>query len=176
MNYKSTKGVSLIELIIAIVIIGIGLAAMTAAIVTTTSHSADPIVQQQAYAIAQSYMEEILAQPFCDPNDFSINCQTDCVASACGSCGGNTVPGGGAESRSTFDDVCDYNSINNEPASDMYGPIASLPNYSVKVTVDDTGVNFNGLLSNSGQVVRVEVDVSHNNVFTTKLTAYKTNF
>lgn len=176
MNCKSVKGVSLIELIIAIVIIGIGLAAMTAAIVTTTSHSADPVVQQQAYAVAQSYMEEILAQPFCDPNDFSVNCNTDCVASACGACGGNTVPGGGTENRSTYDDVCDYNAINNEPASDIYGPIASLSDYSVKVTVDDTGVNFNGLLSNSGQVVRIDVDVNHNNNFTTRLTAYKTNF
>lgn len=176
MNYKSVTGVSLIELIIAIVIIGIGLAAMSAAIITTTSHSADPIVQQQSYAIAQSYMEEILAQPFCDPNDFSVNCNTDCVASACGACGGNTVPGGGTEGRSTYDDVCDYNSINNEPASDMYGPIAALSDYSVTVTVADSGVNFNGLLSNSGQVVRIDVDVAHKNDFSTKLTAYRTNF
>ena len=176
MNRKLFSGVTLIELIVAIVIIGIGLAAMTSVIITTTRHSADPLIQQQAYSIAQSYMEEILSQPFCDPNDFSINCNSDCVASACGSCSGSTTPGGGAEIRSSFDDVCDYNSINNEPASDIYGPIASLSDYSVNVTVDDTGVNFNGLLSNSGQVVLIAVDVARGNTFTTRLTAYKTNF
>lgn len=176
MNYSHHNGVTLIELVIAIVVIGIGLAALLATIINMTARSADPVVQQQAVAIAQSYMEEILSQPFCDPNDFSINCSTDCVASACGACSGSTAPGGGAEVRASYDDVCDYNSINNEPASDINGPIASLSAYTVNVTVDDTGVDLNGLLSNSGQVVRIDVDVTHNNGLTTTLSGYKTNF
>lgn len=174
MRYRCS-GVTLVELVIAIVVIAIGLAALTVTIINMTQHSADPVIQQQANAIAQSYMEEILSQPFCDPNDFSIDCHTACVASACGSCSGSTTPGGAAEVRATYDDVCDYNSINNQPASDINGAIPSLSDYSVTVTVDDSGVNFNGLDSNSGQVVRIRVGVTHSGGYSTNLTAYKVN-
>ena len=170
-----SSGVTLVELVIAIVVIGIGLAALMAIITNLTGRSADPVIQQQSYAIAQSYMEEILSQPFCDPNDFSIDCHTACVASACGSCSGSTTPSGAAETRATYDDVCDYNSINNQPASDINGAIPSLSGYSVTVTVNDTGVNFNGLNSNSGQVVRIQVGVTHSGGYSTNLTAYKVN-
>ena len=170
-----SSGVTLVELVIAIVVIGIGLAALMAIITNLTRRSADPVIQQQSYAIAQSYMEEILSQPFCDPNDFSIDCHTACVASACGSCSGSTTPSGAAETRATYDDVCDYNSINNQPASDINGAIPSLSGYSVTVTVNDTGVNFNGLNSNSGQVVRIQVGVTHSGGYSTNLTAYKVN-
>jgi MSHA pilin protein MshD len=169
------SGVSLIELIIAIVIIGIGLTALTATIINTIRHSADPLIQQQANAIAQSYLEEILSQPFCDPNDFSSDCFTDCTASACSACSGGTVTGGGGETRATYDDVCDYEPIN-EATADINGPIASLSEYTVTVTIDDTGVNFNGLASNSGQVVRIDVDVTHGNGSAVNLSAYKVNF
>jgi MSHA pilin protein MshD len=174
MKSRIVPGVTLIELVIAIVVIGIGLAALTATIINTTSHSADPVIQTQAYAIAQSYMEEILSQPFCDPNDYSLDCNADCTASACGACTGSTVIGGGAEARATYDDVCDYEPIS-EAASDINGPIAGLSDYSVTVTIGDTGVNFNGLSSNSGQVVRIDVDVTHSSGMAVNLFAYKAN-
>lgn len=175
MRSRSVTGVTLIELVIAIVIIGIGLTALTATIINMTRHSADPVVQQQANAIAQSYMEEILSQPFCDPNDKSLDCHTDCTANACSSCTGNTVTGGGIETRKTYDDVCDYKALNGV-ASDINGPIAELSDYTVAVTVNDSGVNFNGLLSNSGQVVRIDVTVTHSSGYSTNLFAYKTNY
>ena len=172
---RFTSGVSLIELVIAIVIIGIGLAALTATIIETTRHSADPMIQQQAYAIAQSYLEEILSQPFCDPNDFSLDCHADCTAGACGACSGSTVPGGGGEVRATFDDVCDYEPVDGV-ASDINGPIASLSNYTVTVTIDDSGINLNGLSSDSGEVVRVDVNVTYSSGYAINLFAYKTNY
>ena len=175
MKPSLSVGVSLIELVIVIVILSAGFTALIATIVNTTQHSADPQVQQQAYAVAQAYMEEILSQPFCDPNDFSTDCFADCGVSACGTCTGSTVPGGGAEARASFDDVCDYEPIN-EAASDINGAIAALSDYTVVVTIDDTGVNFNGLLSNSGQVVQVDVDVTHTSGFSTSLTSFKANF
>lgn len=175
MKRKYSCGVSLVELVIVIIVLGVGLTALVSTIITTTQHSADPQVQQQAYAVAQSYMEEILSQPFCDPNDFSTDCFTDCTVSACGTCSGGTTPAGGGETRATYDDVCDYEPIN-EAASDINGPIASLSDYTVTVTIDDTGVNFNGLLSNSGQVLQIDVDVSHTTGFSTSLTSFKSNF
>lgn len=175
MRSKFASGVSLIDLILAIVIIGIALAALTATIIETIRHSADPMIQQQANAIAQSYLEEILSQPFCDPNDFSLDCHASCTASACSACSGSTAAGGGGETRATFDDVCDYEAADGA-AADINGPIASLSDYTVTVTIDDSGVNFNGLASNSGQVVRIDISIVHRTGYTTNLFAYKVNY
>ena len=176
MNFNNLKGVTLIELVIAIVVISIGLSALLITITNMTSRSADPAVQQQGMAIAQSYMEEILSQAFCDPNDFSTDCFADCTANACGSCSGATALGGGGESRSTYDDVCDYAAISDEATADINGPISELADYSVTVTVDDSGESLGSLDSDLGEVVRIDVVVTHTNGFSTTLTAYKVNF
>ena len=170
MRSRYESGVTLIELVIAIVIISIGLAALTATIINTSRHSADPIIQQQAYAIAQSYMEEIQSQPFCDP-DVSLDCYSYFNTSPSSACSSSTVEA----LRANFDDVCDYKTLNG-PAADVTGPIASLADYNVQVTIGDTGVNFNGLLSNSGQVVRIDVDVTHSGGVAVNLFAYKANY
>ena len=176
MNNNKNLGVTLIELVMAIVVISIGLTALLATIIHTTSRSADPMVQQQAIAIAQSYMEEILAEPFCDWNDLgTTDCYTSCTSNACSSCTGGTIPGGAGESRSTYDDVCDFNGIN-EAAADITGPITDLADYTVEVTVIDTDLNFNGLVSNSGQVVQIDVGVTHSTGFSANLTTYKANY
>ncbi len=59
------------ELIIFIAILGVGLAGIIGVMNYTTRHSADPLAQKQALAIAEAYLEEILALPFtyCDPDD-----------------------------------------------------------------------------------------------------------
>ena len=167
MRSRDESGVTLIELVIAIVIISIGLAALTATIINTTRHSADPIIQQQAYAIAQSYMEELQSEAFCDP-DNSLDCYSYITSSAC-------TTGTVEALRANFDDVCDYRTLNG-PAADVNGPIASLADYNVQVTIGDTGVNYNGLLSNSGQVVRIDVDVTHSSGVAVNLFAYKANY
>ena len=175
MKTERSTGVTLIELVIIIVVIGVGLIGLMAVILNVTARSTDPAIQQQAHAIAQAYMEEILSQPFCDPNDFATDCPAMCTTNAC-SCSGSTVPGGGPESRSTYDDVCDYNVISGEAASDINGPITALADYSVTVSVDDSGTAFNGLSYAGGEVVRIQVDVQHSNGFETSLTSYKANY
>jgi MSHA pilin protein MshD len=64
-------GISLIEVIIFIVVVGVGITALMSAIDSTVKHSPDAMVQKQAVAIAESLLEEIELQPFtiCDPND-----------------------------------------------------------------------------------------------------------
>jgi len=71
-NKKGLKhkqvGATLVELILSIVIISTALAGVLGVINITVLHSADPIVQQQAIAIAESYIEEITALPVVDPD------------------------------------------------------------------------------------------------------------
>ena len=166
------RGFTLVELVIAIVVLSIGATTLLTLVLNTTRDSADPVIQEQAFAIAQSYMEEIFTLPFCDP-DFSIDCRTDCTAAnACTACSLNEG------SRSLFDDICDYDGLTNTGAEDYYGPIAGLSSYLVDVTVADSGVTLNGLASASGQVVRVDVRVRHSGSpdLNATLRAYKANF
>src|SRR5262245_2000641 len=66
-----SRGVTLVELIVFMVIVGVALAGIFAAFNTMTRSSADPQVRKQVLAIAESLMEEVALMPFtyCDPDD-----------------------------------------------------------------------------------------------------------
>ena len=142
-------GFTLIELVIAIVVLAVGASAMITLINASTRASIDPAVRQQAHALAQSYLEEILLNSFCDP-DVSNDCPATCVSSACGAC-----TAGDAGGRPAFDDVCDYDAINDTsgPVDQNGNPIAPaiLGRYNVDVNVIDSGFTLSGLDSDSGQ-------------------------
>ncbi len=57
-------GFTLVEMMIFVVVVGIGLAGVLLAINNSTARSADPLVRKQALAAAESLLEEILQQPF----------------------------------------------------------------------------------------------------------------
>jgi len=63
------RGMTLIELIIAIVIIGIAAAALFSAMASITARSADPMLRQQSLYIAQAYLEALQALPYADLDD-----------------------------------------------------------------------------------------------------------
>jgi MSHA pilin protein MshD len=69
-NYLQ-RGVSLIELVIFIVIIGVSVAGVLVAIDQSARASADPLVIKQALAIGEAMLEEVELMPFtfCDPDD-----------------------------------------------------------------------------------------------------------
>ena len=164
---RNCRGVTLVELIISIVVISVALTAILSVMNLTTARSADPLLVQQANGIAQSYLDEILLRPFCDPNDFSTDCFADCNTNACAACSGSTMEGGGPETRATFDDVCDYGIVTDIGAVDQWGnPIPELANYNVQVVVDDDtdgngDASINGLNAAAGRAVRVDVTVTH---------------
>ena len=172
------RGFTLIELVITIMVLAIGVTAFTQLMNASTIASVDPMVRQQAHAIAQSYLEEVMLNSFCDPN-LPGSCHTTCVAAnICSTCGGTASPAP-AETRPDFDDVCDYNGLSDTGARNQFdAAIAALSDYNVSVTVDDSAVTLSGLSSASGQVVRVDVNVTHatNPNIDVTLSAYRTNF
>ena len=181
-RFRNGRGSTMIELVISIVIISVALSAVTLLLSSTNRRSADPMVQQQASAIAQAYIKEILLNPFCDPNDAyaPADCPTMCVASACGACSGDTVePAAQLETRATFDDVCDYgNDLPDTVVRDQLGnAIVGLENYSVQVDVlDDGSVDLDGLAATNGQALLLNVTVSHFAVDDVVISAYRANF
>jgi len=113
--YNNARGATLIELIITIIVIGIALSGILNVVILTTSHSADPMVQRQAIAIAESYLEEIVLLPIIATPDTSI-----------------------AGDRSTFDNIADYNGLSDAGAVDQNGnAITGLENYSILVSIVD---------------------------------------
>lgn len=67
------RGLSLLELIVALVVFSIAVTATLAAVATVAARSADPMIQTQALYIAQGYLDEILSRragaPCSNPGD-----------------------------------------------------------------------------------------------------------
>lgn len=107
---KRQAGISLIELVISIVIIAVAVTGVLLVMNKTTQHSADPMIQHQAVAIAEAYLEEILSKSY------------------------TAQPGTG--SRANYDDVDDYSTLSDAGARDQFGvAIAGLGSYNVTVAV-----------------------------------------
>ncbi len=173
-----SHGFTLLELVITIAVMAIGITSFIVLMNAATVSSVDPVVRQQANAIAQSYLEEVLLNPFCDP-DLSTDCPAFCTGNnICSTCGGSASPAP-AETRPVYDDVCDYNGLSDTGARNQFdAAIASLTDYNVTITVDDSGVSVSGLDSNNGEIVRVDVNVTHSSYPDLDLTlsGYRTNF
>jgi MSHA pilin protein MshD len=138
------RGVSLVELIVFIAIVGVAVAGVLAALDMSTRASASPLIQKQALAIAEALLEEVQLQPFtyCDPDD--DNAATALDAGGCAT----TVEAMGPEGETrigdpAFDNVSDYQvgggggpGLTVNPVSDLTGTvIAGLDAYSANVRV-----------------------------------------
>jgi MSHA pilin protein MshD len=158
---RHAAGVTLIELIVALVIVGIAVAGVVTVFVNTVRRSADPMIQQQAQFLAEAYLEEILLKKFYDP-DTGLVCS-------------GALEGG----RALFDNVCDYNGLVNNPPQDQFGvALGGLAGYTVSVAVDASGaVDLNGLNNAPAvRVLRVDVTVAGPNNVVSTLSGYRTNY
>jgi MSHA pilin protein MshD len=160
------RGVTLIELVASIVIISIAVLGLILATTGVAGRSGNPLIERQAAAIAHAYLEEVMLANFCDPDFLTAGqtCSQQCMGSACSAaaCGG--VGPLKEASRGLYDDVCDYNGLNDSGAVDRNGNgIGGLGSYTVRVNVIDNGVSIGlpAINSNSGEVVRIDVSVSH---------------
>ena len=90
------RGITLVEQIVFIVIIGVGVVGLLSTMNSMVRFSADPMVRKQMVVIAESLLSEILHQPFtwCDPDDANATTAMDYVAGATFS--GTQVCAGGA--------------------------------------------------------------------------------
>jgi len=174
-GHRGIAGVTLVELVMYIAIVSIGVAGILSVMTYTSRYSADPMLQQQALLIAESYMEEILLKRFTDPSSGASQvCPT-------------TLPYKEA-SRASYDNVCDYHNLNDSAgAVDQLGnTVAGLTAYNVSIAVigdvgDATALGPTvSQITNSGalRVLRVDVEVTHDDQpnFSLRLTGYRTNY
>ncbi len=162
-------GMTLIELVIAIVVISVALTGVLLVFNQTVRHSADPMVTEQALAIAQSYLEEIMLQPFSEPPNTTAPCNPGALG---------PQPG---ETRATYDDVGDYNGLVDSPPRDQFdtpmnpgSSLIDLSRYTVRVTV--TCAALNGIPATQAERVNVNVTSTGAPWLDLTLSAYRTAY
>jgi len=158
------RGVTLVEVIMFIVIVGVAAGGILMVFANTTRASADPLIRKQALAIAESLLEEVRLMPFtfCDPDDANASTATGAFVGVNGCAA--TVEAMGPEAGETryaaltpFDNVNDYNGFAMAGGIlDITGTaIAGLGAYSAAVAV--TPLAFGGIAAAEAQQITVTV-------------------
>jgi MSHA pilin protein MshD len=156
------KGMTLVELVMFIVIVGVGLAGVISAFNVTVMHSADPMVRKQVLAVAEATLEEVLLKDYADPSGA-------CTPSTTPSCRVNTPA-----DRQNYNDVSDYAGYDQTGITEIDGTtaVAGLANYRLTIAVDATASL--GTLA-APNVKRVTVTVAGGGE-TISLVGYRTDY
>jgi MSHA pilin protein MshD len=112
MSNKSQRAFTMVEMVIAMVIIAVGLAGVLSVLSRTTIFSAAPMATKQLTAIAEGMLDEVLQKPFS---------------------GDGPPPAAGCD-RTAFNEVMDYNNYTNMPVCDVTGTPGPA-GYTVSVAV-----------------------------------------
>jgi MSHA pilin protein MshD len=172
-------GFTLIEMVVLIVVLGVGLTGVTLVINQTVTQAPKALVQTRAMALAQAYLDEILQKrydqtsgqggiPRCDSSD---NLAVACSASL----GPDSVSPLGLETRGSYNDVDDYNGVDDQPPIDATG--SAFPNYSgyrVQVSVSYAGSELGYANNRAAKRITVNVTTPLGNVI--PVSAYRVNF
>ncbi|WP_221800026.1 prepilin-type N-terminal cleavage/methylation domain-containing protein [Oceanobacter mangrovi] len=142
---KSQQGVSLVESVIAIVIIGIALAAVSRGMGLALRHNADPLWQARATQLVHSYMDDVMALRFQEDSPTKGGAVGSCVI-------GGTE--GGEHDRTDYDDVDDYNGLN-EAGQFLDTSVTSNAAYQIQISV--TCADAQGASSSTTKLIQVVV-------------------
>lgn len=152
-SVPSSRGFTLIEFLITLVILGAAGAGIMAAVTAGAARSADPMIQTQGVIIAQGYLEEAMLKAYDNPP-------------------GGHVCAFGESPRNLFDDVLDYNCVNDVAgALDQNGnSLVGLNAYNVAMRVSDTNIN-------GAPARRIVVNVTHDgSSINIEVAAYRTDY
>lgn len=89
---RGERGFSLLELVVAVVVLGLVFSGFASVYATVMQRSSEPQLDLQALAIAEGYLNEAASRPLRDPDT-------------------GTLCGGPEAQRPLFDDVCDYDGL-----------------------------------------------------------------
>ena len=151
-------GLTLIELVLAIAVAGIALSALLKSFGSIVLHSADPMITQQSIAIAESFMEEVMAMPYLDPATGTV-CPTAPL------------------NRASYNNVCDYHAYSSASISDIAGNVLGLSGYQVSITVIN-GSAVNGHLGavSGDDLLQINILVSNPLQESVALSAYRVHY
>jgi MSHA pilin protein MshD len=165
---KNQAGVTLVELIITIVVLGIAMSALLSALSTGISRSSQPLLEAKALELAQAYLDEIQAMKFDDQSPVGggavLVSDNPCTLSNEG------------QSRSMFDDVDDYHGLIDSPPALIETSIDmnAYVGYQVSIEVTCAGTEL-GLSANElAKSIQVGIGMPSGEI--RFVTIYKGNF
>jgi MSHA pilin protein MshD len=168
--WRRARGLTLVELIVFIMIIGIALTALLSVMSYTTRNSADPLRRKQALMIAESLLEEVQLARFsyCQPGAANFD-----TATSSADCSGGLAEGWGPNGGTRpFLNINDYVAAANQAtaAFDVGGQLADasgnpmpVTGYTARLTITPQAL---GGIAASGtgadvNVLRIRVEVSY---------------
>jgi MSHA pilin protein MshD len=132
-NKHRMAGVTLVELVVAMVIVGVALAGLVSVYNRASIASTDPLITQQMLAIGETMMEEVMLKPYDSTT-------------------------GTKSTRAQYDALDDYASYAKQAVTDVDGnAIAGLERYRVAVAVGPAGQTLPGVATTD--VKRIVVTV-----------------
>ncbi len=189
------RGVTLIELVMFILIVGVGVAGILLVYTNTVRYSADPVIRKQMLAVAEAMLEESALMPFtyCDPDDADAATAGAALVGV-GNCA-STIEAIGPEAgearytpANPFDNVNDYAGFDTTTAipagiADISGTvIGSLAGYSAQLTATAQALGPGGSTiaatdaNGAPQVLLVTVTVTAPGGDSVFLSGYRTRY
>ena len=171
---STQTGFTFIELVMFMVIVGVGLAGILAVLNVTVKSSADPMIRKNMLSIAEALLEEVQMMPFtyCDPSDANAATATGAGTGAgqCATLVESMGPDAGETRTSTanpFNNINDYYVGGGmplaSPISDISGTYFAPAGYSA--TINIVAENLNDIVSTSApatmEALRIAVTVNH---------------
>jgi len=175
MKQRTQAGFTLVETVIVIVLVGAMLAGMTSLFMNNVGNSHRPYLRQKALAVANAFLDEILRKQWNEATPLGGGC----VNTGSGSCASGpaavAIGVDGTEGRATFDDIDDYNGLNQSPPQDSSATdMPGYAGYTVAVSVVQPGAVWNGVPAADVRLITVSVTSSSNE--TISVSAYRVNF
>jgi len=144
---RSAAGLTLVELIVAIVVVGIAIAAVLGGLSAFAARSAESMIRGEAVSIGAAYLEEILSKSFT----------------------ANPVEA----SRCNYDDVSDYDGIRDSGVRDQCGSPVAQPGFAeFTIAVSVAPVAMGSVPA--GEAKQIDVTVTHPSGVTVRVSAYRT--
>jgi MSHA pilin protein MshD len=174
-NSLSTKGFTLIEIIVALVALAISMTVILSLIVPAEKQSADQLHQIKAAELGQSFLDEILGRAF-DENSDMAGSHWRCDETGYAACTAtiNFGTDSGESNRELFDDVDDYNGFNLLVNSTNNNLNAGYNSFKVDVAVSYQGSELG--LADNRLAKRVIITITTPLNSKVRFTGYKSNF
>jgi MSHA pilin protein MshD len=162
--FYGARGASLIEVILFMVLVGIAAAAVLGVFAGTMKRSADPLIEKQALAIAESLMDEIRAMPFtfCDPDDAQASTATAAIIGPTG-CATTVETMGPEAGENRYSALTPFDNVNDYNGFAMAGAVRDITNTVVpnlggyRVNVAVAPLAFNGIPNTDALQITVTV-------------------
>ncbi|TXR54225.1 prepilin-type N-terminal cleavage/methylation domain-containing protein [Reinekea thalattae] len=178
-NKRLQTGLTLIELIIAIVIISIAAVAISATLGRQVLFNVDPMLQSQAQLLARSYLQEVSSKAFFDPSN-DPRLQSGLTQAEVSAALLDQSQSASSNNRSTWDNLYEYHDYSDNIRDINGNLITELAAYQVAIDIDVSAGLTLDTLSNSSTcpatIARIDISVTDPSNQVTRLSGYRTAY